>query len=209
MQSAENHVISLVTIAIGRAEMVDTYLRPRPEFATLLASDASAGGDDLSIHQQKRALRQGKVLILQQKRQSQLLEKARALQEYRSKFTSFAAEPGKSVGGHGNRSRYWTEPGYVPRPSTTRPIKSAGMQRHVTWDSLQLARPKTADSAGSRVELLAPKQGSVRASWCVFIPRALLECFMQVGRRLKAPPSPVLQPQYPPPTSGHSAKAQW
>lgn len=166
--------------------MVDTYLRPRPEFATLLASDASAGGDDLSIHQQKRALRQGKVLILQQKRQSQLLEKAQALQEYRSKITSFAAEPGKSVGGHGNRSRYWTEPGYMPRPSAVRPVKSAGMQRHVTWDSFQLARPKTADSADSRPELLAPKQGSVRVSWCVLIPRVLFSsvlCRLGGGER--------------------------
>ena len=145
--------------------MVDAYLRPRPEFATLLASDASAGGDDPAIHQQKRSLRQSKVLILQQNKQSQLQEKARALHEYRSKRTSFATEPGKSVGGHGNRSRHWTEPGYVPHTSVVRAIKSAGTQRRVTWDSSQpLARPKTADSVGPRAELPAPKQGTVRVS---------------------------------------------
>lgn len=143
--------------------MVDAYLRPRPEFATLLASDASAEGDDLAIHQQKRSLRQGKVLILQQKKQSQLLEKARALREYRSRISSFAAEPRKSVGGHGNRTRHWTEPGYVSRASTVRATKSAGSQRHVTWDSSQpLARPKTADSMAPRPELPAPKQGTVQ-----------------------------------------------
>lgn len=183
MQSAEHHVTLLVTIATGRTKMVDTYLRPRPEFATLLASDASAGGDDLAIHQQKRSLRQGKVLILQQKRQSQLLEKARALQEYRSKLTSFAAEPGKSVGGHGNRTRHWSEPGYVPRPSTERNVKSAGTQRHVTWDSHQsLARPRTADSVEPRAELPAPKQGRVRVSRSV-VPCMLCECYAQVGWR--------------------------
>ena len=50
--------------------MVDTALRPRPNFATFLRSDANKGGDALTYYDFQRALRSQKVAILQQKRWS-------------------------------------------------------------------------------------------------------------------------------------------
>lgn len=48
--------------------MVDTALRPRPEFGTFLHSDANAGGDGLSFYEYKRLLRSKKVALLQERR---------------------------------------------------------------------------------------------------------------------------------------------
>lgn len=47
--------------------MVDTAVRPRPEFSTFLRSDVNAGGDGLSYFEYKRLLRSQKVARLQHK----------------------------------------------------------------------------------------------------------------------------------------------
>ena len=48
--------------------MVETSLRPRPEFSTFLQSDANREGDGLSYYDYKRVLRYNKVAILQQRK---------------------------------------------------------------------------------------------------------------------------------------------
>ena len=48
--------------------MVDTAVRPRPEFSTFLFSDQNAGGDGLSFYNFKKMIRSQKVALLQQKR---------------------------------------------------------------------------------------------------------------------------------------------
>lgn len=47
--------------------MADTAVRPRPNFSTLLRSDASAGGDALTYHRRKQYLRKNKTALLQAK----------------------------------------------------------------------------------------------------------------------------------------------
>ena len=47
--------------------MVETALRPRPEFSTFFLSDQNAKGDGLCLYQHKKLLRAQKVVILQQK----------------------------------------------------------------------------------------------------------------------------------------------
>ena len=47
--------------------MVDTAVRPRPEFRTFLQSDTNAKGDALSVYEYKRQLRAKKVAFLQEK----------------------------------------------------------------------------------------------------------------------------------------------
>ena len=47
--------------------MVETALRPRPEFGTFLLSDNNAGGDGLTLYQYKKLLRSQKVALLQHK----------------------------------------------------------------------------------------------------------------------------------------------
>lgn len=50
--------------------MVETAVRPRPQFSTFLLSDANAGGDGLSFHDYKRILRSRRVHLLQEKQAS-------------------------------------------------------------------------------------------------------------------------------------------
>lgn len=54
--------------AYSGATMAETSLHPRPEFSTFLQSDANRGGDGLSYHDYRRALRYNKVAMLQQKK---------------------------------------------------------------------------------------------------------------------------------------------
>ncbi len=48
--------------------MVDTAVRPRPDFSTFLVSDQNAGGDGLSFYNYKKIIRSQKVALLQQRR---------------------------------------------------------------------------------------------------------------------------------------------
>ena len=47
--------------------MVDTAVRPRPDFRTFLQSDTNTKGDALSVYEYKRQLRAKKVTLLQEK----------------------------------------------------------------------------------------------------------------------------------------------
>ena len=153
--------------------MVDTYLRPRPEFGTFLLSDTTADGDGLSFYKYKASLRKNRVSILQKKREIDVSEKVKVLEDYRKSL----AHPNidKAVGGHGNRSRHWTEPGYVPRP-VERTVKSAGLRRNLSLDEATItdlqknARPKTAEhvprDVSGQTESSLPKIGSLEESFC-------------------------------------------
>ena len=48
--------------------MVDTTLRPRPDFSAFLLSDQNDGKDALSFYNYKKAIRSQKVSLLQQRR---------------------------------------------------------------------------------------------------------------------------------------------
>lgn len=47
--------------------MADTAVRPRPNFSTILRSDASGGGDALTYYRRKQWLRKNKTALLQAK----------------------------------------------------------------------------------------------------------------------------------------------
>ena len=154
--------------------MVDTYLRPRPEFGTFLLSDTTADGDGLSFYKYKASLRKNRVSILQKKRETDVSEKVKVLEDYRKSL----AHPNidKAVGGHGNRTRHWTEPGYVPRPAE-RTVKSAGLRRNLSLDEATVselqrnARPKTAEhvprNVSGQTESSLPKIGSLEESFVI------------------------------------------
>ena len=189
--SRDSKCCHLATVPWPRI-MVDTNLRPRPDFGTFLQSDTTGDADGLAFYRHKASLRKNKVSILQKKREEDVSEKVRALEDYRRSL----AHPNidKAVGGHGNRTRHWTEPEYVPRPME-RKVKSAGLRRNMSWnhntvgETQEKTRPKTAEAicgdATHPQRTIFPKIGLWGAVYCNDVHRHL--CFFKISIHLPRP----------------------